>query len=46
MGRFMSPSFWIGVIVATVFTMIMIYAIKKVSIKYNVPVLSTVSEGV
>lgn len=46
MSRFMSPSFWVGVIVATIFTMIMIYAVKKVSTKYNVPVLSTVSEGI
>jgi len=46
MGRLLSLSFWMQVILATIFTMIMIYLIKKVSTRYNVPVLATVSEGI
>jgi len=46
MGRLFSLSFWVQVLLATIFTMIMIYVVKKVTMKYNVPVLSTVSEGI
>lgn len=38
--------FWVQTIVATIFTMILIFAIKKVSIKYEIPGLKTISEGV
>lgn len=41
-----SIRFWVQTLISTVFVMLMIYAVKKVSTKYNIPVLSTVSEGV
>ena len=41
-----SINWWISTIVSTLITMVMIYAIKKVATKYNIPVVSTVAEGV
>ena len=38
--------FWVQTIVSTIFTMVLIYAVKKVSLKYDIPVLKQVSEGV
>lgn len=32
--------------ITTLLTMIMIYAIKKTTEKYNIPVLKTIAEGV
>jgi len=46
MSRLLSLGFWMQVVVTTIFTMIMIYFIKKVSIGYNVPLMKQVSEGV
>lgn len=46
MGRVLSLSFWLQVILATLFTMIMIYVIKKALGKVEVPVLSQVAAGV
>lgn len=42
----LSPRFWVQTIVATLFTMVMIYFIKKVSAKYNIPVVNQIAEGV
>lgn len=41
-----SINWWISTIVSTLITMVMIYAIKKVATQYNIPVVSTVAEGV
>jgi hypothetical protein len=41
-----SGRFWVQTFVATIFTMIIIYAIKKASTKYDIPFLNKLSEGV
>lgn len=41
-----SINWWVSTIVSTLITMVMIYAIKKVATQYNIPVVSTVAEGV
>ncbi|MBQ7289036.1 MAG: hypothetical protein IJW78_04830 [Clostridia bacterium] len=41
-----SINWWISTLVSTLVTMCMIYAIKKVATQYNIPVVSTVAEGV
>lgn len=41
-----SPSWWISTLVSTLVTMFFIYIIKSVAIKYSIPVVSTVAEGV
>lgn len=46
MNRFFSVNFWIQTIVSTFITMLVIFAIKKVATQYNIPVVSTVAEGV
>ena len=46
MNRIFSPNFWISLFFSTFFTMLAIYIIKKVSSKYNIPIVSTVAEGV
>ena len=43
---FLNARFWVQTIVATIFTMIMIYAIKKASTKYSIPGLRELSDGV
>lgn len=46
MGRIFSINFWVQTFVSTFITMLVIYAIKKVASQYNIPVVSTVAEGV
>lgn len=41
-----SINWWISTLVSTLVTMCMIYVIKQVAGKYNIPVVSTVAEGV
>lgn len=41
-----SINWWISTLVSTLVTMTMIYVIKQVASKYNIPVVSTVAEGV
>lgn len=43
---FLSPRFWVQTIVSTLFTMVMIYAIKKVSDKYNIPVIKPIADAI
>ena len=41
-----SINWWISTLISTLVTMCMIYVIKMVATKYNIPVVSTVAEGV
>jgi len=45
-GGVLSARFWIQTIVATLFTMVMIYAIKRFSTAYKVPVISELSKAI
>lgn len=42
MGRLLSPSFWVQTIVSVLFTMLVMWVIKKASQKVNVPVVSDI----
>jgi len=42
----LTPRFWLSTLVSVVIIMILIVIIKKVSSKYNVPFLSTLSKEV
>lgn len=46
MGKLLSPSFWLSTLISTFITMLMIYAIKTVANKYNVPVVKDVANGI
>jgi hypothetical protein len=46
MNRILSPTFWIQTFVGVLFTMVIIYIIKKAVAKYPVPVLSEVAASV
>ena len=46
MNRFLSPSFWVNLLLSTFLTMCMIYLIKMVAGKYNIPVVSNVAANV
>lgn len=46
MDGLLSPRFWVQTIASTLITMVLIVAIKKVSEKYNIPVIKTLSENV
>lgn len=46
MNRIFSPSFWVQLFISTFMTMIMIYLIKMIATKFNVPVVKQVSEGI
>lgn len=41
-----SINWWVSTLVSTFITMCMIYAIKKVATNHNIPVVSTVAQGV
>ena len=46
MGRILTPSFWIQLFITTLFTMLMMYAIKKVNSMVNVPVVGDMIDAV
>lgn len=46
MYKLLSPSFWMQTLISTLITMVCIYAIKKVTSKYNIPVVSAIAEEV
>ena len=46
MGRIFSVNFWIQTFVLTLMTMIMIYVIKQIAAKVNVPIISDVAAAV
>lgn len=46
MGRIFSVNFWIQAFVSTFITMLMIYLIKQIAVKWNIPVVSTVANEV
>lgn len=46
MGRIFSINFWVQAFVSTFITMLMIYIIKQISGKYNIPVVSDVAQAV
>lgn len=46
MTKIFSINFWVSTLISTFITMLMIYLIKSVATKYNIPVVSTVAEGV
>lgn len=42
----MNARFWVQLFVGTIFTMLCIYGVKKMSQKYEIPGLKQLSEGV
>lgn len=46
MYKLLSPSFWVQTLISTLITMACIYAIKKVSAKYQIPVVSAMAQEV
>lgn len=46
MNRIFSMNFWVQAFVSTFITMTMIYLIKKVNEKVNIPVVSDIVDGV
>lgn len=46
MGRLLSPSWWVSMLVSTFFTMLFIWIIKKASASVNIPVVSTIASEV
>lgn len=46
MRNLMNPSWWVGVIVSTFFTMCVMWAIKKVTAKVDIPVVSDIAQSV
>ena len=44
--KIFSMSFWVQLFVSTLMTMVMIYLIKMIAKKVNIPVVSTVVENV
>ena len=46
MGKFLSVSFWAQAFINVFITLLIIYVIKSIGSKYNIPVVSAVSEAV
>ena len=46
MKRLLSVNFWLQLFLSTFMTMVMIYIIKKLSEKVNIPVVNDIVEGV
>ena len=46
MRRLLSVNFWLQLFLSTFMTMIMIYLIKKLSSKVNVPIVNDIVEAV
>ncbi len=46
MRRLLSLNFWLQLFLSTLMTMIMIYLIKKLSSKVNVPIVNDIVEAV
>lgn len=46
MNRLLSANFWVQLFLSTFLTMVMIYLIKRVSAKVNIPVVNDIVEGV
>lgn len=46
MNKLFSPSFWVNLFLSTFLTMCMIYVIKMVAGKYNIPFVSNVAANV
>ena len=46
MRRLLSVNFWLQLFLSTLMTMIMIYLIKKLSSKINVPIVNDIVEAV
>ena len=46
MNKLLSPNFWVMLFINTFFTMCCIYAIKVLTAKFNIPVVSTIAESV
>lgn len=44
MNRLFSVSWWVNMFISTLVTMIFIYFIKKITAKYNIPVISTIAD--
>ena len=42
MGTFLTPRFWVQLFITTLFTMFMMWAIKKANSKINVPVVGDI----
>lgn len=43
MSTLLSPKWWLSMLFSTFLTMCFIYIIKKVSAKYQIPIVSTVA---
>lgn len=46
MNVLFKPSWWLQMFLSTLLTMVFMYFIKKLATTYNVPVVSTVAEGI
>ena len=46
MNKILNPSFWLQMFLSTFLTMLMIYVIKQIGSKWNIPVVSEVSNAV
>ena len=46
MRRLLTPSFWLQLFISTFMTMVMIYIIKMVAGKFQIPVVSNIAESV
>ena len=46
MHRLLSVNFWLQLFLSTLMTMVMIYLIKKLSSKVNVPIVKDIVEAV
>ena len=46
MGNIFSVNFWVQALISTFITLLMIYVIKTVSNKFNIPVVSEIANAV
>lgn len=46
MGKFLSINFWVQTFVSTFLTMVMIYVIKQIANKTNMPIVSDVANAI
>ncbi|EOQ01050.1 hypothetical protein [Bacillus cereus] len=46
MSKLFSPTWWINMFITTFVTMIFIYLIKKISGRYDIPVVKPIAEAV
>ena len=46
MNRIFTPGFWVQAFISTFITMTMIYVIKMIAAKTNIPVVSDIAEAV